>query len=595
MAHALDERAQEEALLTEQLAAQNLALKEAEQEREQALEAFQTLADHAPDVITRHDGATFRYLYANPAIEKATGIQAQAFVGKTYREVGLAEDLCNFFDQSLEQVVTSKQPSHITYQDHGRHYQSLLVPEEDMEHQLSSILVISHDVTDLQVAHQQTETAFQSLISVAQALVLGPEFTHQNGIEETAGREAIARRLLDVICSTMACESAIMAVLVPETEVIDTLVTCGLAPSVERELIEHVHDVPLSQHFEDTSVPESLHAGEVITLDVSQLPYRQRSPMDSLANSLLVPMRLGSTLIGLLTLYAKEPGYRFSDEQKSLAGAMGNLAALLIERERMFVAQEEAVARELAAQQTAQQMDAFLGIVSHELKTPITVIKGYLQLAERHLQHLQTQNMTSIEDDAKLVKSILSLLGRAQRQLGMQTRLANDLIDVSRIQAGRLELNMELQDLVQLVQEAVEDQRGLTPARQIALHATVQAVSVWADAGRVGQVITNYLTNALKYSEASQSVEVYVSLEGAMARVAVQDYGPGLTVEQQQHTWERFYRVPGIAVKSGSGVGLGLGLHICKQLIERQGGQVGVESTPGQGSTFWFTLPRVQT
>ncbi len=185
-------------------------------------------------------------------------------------------------------------------------------------------------------------------------------------------------------------------------------------------------------------------------------------------------------------------------------------------------------------------------------------------------------------------------MDRAQRQLGMQTRLANDLIDVSRIQSDRLELQVELRDLVQLVQEAVEDQRALTPARQIALHTTVQDIPVWADAGRVGQVITNYLTNALKYSEASQSVEVYMSLEGAMARVAVQDYGPGLTLEQQQHIWERFYRVPGIVVKSGSGVGLGLGLHICKQLIERQSGQVGVESTPAQGSTFWFTLPRIQ-
>ncbi len=131
--------------------------------------------------------------------------------------------------------------------------------------------------------------------------------------------------------------------------------------------------------------------------------------MDSLANSLLVPMRLGSTLIGLLTLYAKEPGYRFSDEQKSLAGAMGNLAALLIERERMFVAQEEAVARELAAQQTAQQMDTFLGIVSHELKSPITVIKGNLQLAARQLQLLRKQDIAHAEDSAKLVTSIEGL------------------------------------------------------------------------------------------------------------------------------------------------------------------------------------------
>jgi signal transduction histidine kinase len=261
-------------------------------------------------------------------------------------------------------------------------------------------------------------------------------------------------------------------------------------------------------------------------------------------------------------------------------------------QEAIYQAEQE---RTRAFQKARQQIDAFLGIVSHELKTPITSIKGNLYLAARQLQRLRTQDVAGTEEGEELVTTILAFLDRAQRQLGMQTRMVNDLIDVSRIQADRLELQVELYDLVQLVQEAVEDQRILAPTRQIDLHTSLQDVPVFADAGRVGQVLTNYLTNALKYSEASQPVEVHVSLEGAMARVAVQDRGPGLPLEQQQRIWERFYRVPGIVVKSGSGVGLGLGLHICKQLIERQGGQVGVESTPGRGSTFWFTLPRVQS
>ncbi len=105
------------------------------------------------------------------------------------------------------------------------------------------------------------------------------------------------------------------------------------------------------------------------------------------------------------------------------------------------------------------------------------------------------------------------------------------------------------------------------------------------------QVVNNYLSNALKYSEAARPVEVKVEIRDGVARVSVHDQGPGLSPEEQERIWERFYRVPGIQVQSGSGVGLGLGLHISRIIIERQGGSIGVESEQGKGSTFWFTLP----
>ena len=107
-------------------------------------------------------------------------------------------------------------------------------------------------------------------------------------------------------------------------------------------------------------------------------------------------------------------------------------------------------------------------------------------------------------------------------------------------------------------------------------------------------MIDNYLSNALKYSEADKPVLVRVEqAEPGQARVLVRDQGPGLPLAQQQTIWERFYRVPGVEVKSGSGIGLGLGLHISRTIIEQLGGHVGIESEPGQGSTFWFTLPLI--
>jgi len=120
---------------------------------------------------------------------------------------------------------------------------------------------------------------------------------------------------------------------------------------------------------------------------------------------------------------------------------------------------------------------------------------------------------------------------------------------------------------------------------------TAQAVPVIADADRIAQVVTNYLTNALKYSKEDRPIAVRLEVEREMAQVSVRDGGPGLSLSDKMHLFERFPRIKGTAVQSGSGVSLGLGLHICKAIVEAHGGRVGLESVPGRGSTFWFTLP----
>jgi signal transduction histidine kinase len=140
----------------------------------------------------------------------------------------------------------------------------------------------------------------------------------------------------------------------------------------------------------------------------------------------------------------------------------------------------------------------------------------------------------------------------------------------------------------------VEEARLAWPARTLTLEVPAGEVRVHADADRLGQVIANYLTNALKYSPPARPVAVRVQLEGAVVRVQVRDQGPGLTHEQQRDIWERYRRVPGVAVQDAphpAGGGLGLGLYISRAIIAEHGGAVGVGSRPGEGSTFWFALP----
>jgi signal transduction histidine kinase len=240
-----------------------------------------------------------------------------------------------------------------------------------------------------------------------------------------------------------------------------------------------------------------------------------------------------------------------------------------------------------------QRMQTFLGIASHELRTPLTSIRGNIQLARRRVETMLREQAGGDGGWTTRLESLNLLLERAERQVAFQNRLVGDLVDTSRIQAGKLELQIAPADLNELVREAVEEQRQLAPARTIHLHeAAASPLFALVDANRIRQVVTNYLTNALKYSGAEQAVTVRVEATDTEVRIAVRDRGVGLDEEEQARVWERFYRAPGVEVQSGSGTGLGLGLYICQTIIQEHGGRVGVESAKGQGSTFWLTLPR---
>lgn len=239
-----------------------------------------------------------------------------------------------------------------------------------------------------------------------------------------------------------------------------------------------------------------------------------------------------------------------------------------------------------------RQREAFISLVTHELKTPLTSLQGNIQLAQRRLTRLLSQAEQFTEEQQQTIESVLSMLSRSQHPLRVQQRLINDLLDFSHIQEGKMELHLATCNLVDLVVEMVQDHQAAHPARLITLDLPEEdPILVCVDRDRVQQVLSNYLTNALKFSPESEPVQVGITLEAEAARVWVQDHGPGLSAEQQRHIWQQFYQVPDTPVQNGWKPGLGLGLYICQQLIRRQQGTVGVQSQSGQGATFWFTLP----
>jgi PAS domain S-box-containing protein len=271
-----------------------------------------------------------------------------------------------------------------------------------------------------------------------------------------------------------------------------------------------------------------------------------------------------------------------------------------LERER-----ERALAHELAQRELNRRKDEFLSVMSHELRTPLSSLQGYIQLLARHFDAWRPQEHGA-SDFAHSMALARTALGYSEESLQRLARLANDLVDDARIRAGRLDLHLAPCDLGAIARAAVEKQRMLAPDRTIQLgppaarapDGPVPVIRVEADADRIAQVITNYLTNALKYSKRGRAVAVRIEVaddadgaDGARARVSVRDEGPGLSPADCRRVWERFPRIEGVAVQYGSGVSLGLGLSISKAIVEAHGGRVGVESAVGEGSTFWFTVP----
>ena len=224
-------------------------------------------------------------------------------------------------------------------------------------------------------------------------------------------------------------------------------------------------------------------------------------------------------------------------------------------------------------QELERQKDAFLGIASHELKTPVTSLRAYAQLLNRQF---------SKAGDEQAMK----MFGRMESQVNRLTRLMNQLLDATQMQKGTLSLQVTLFDMNALVQEVVEDVQQANRQHQIHVEGTV-STQVSGDRERLGRVLTNVLSNATKYSPDATSILVRLTADDDEVTLSVQDAGMGIPVEKQAFLFKRFYRANDAATVPG----LGLGLYISAEIIKQHGGRMWVESSEGAGSTFFMRFP----
>jgi two-component system sensor histidine kinase/response regulator len=247
----------------------------------------------------------------------------------------------------------------------------------------------------------------------------------------------------------------------------------------------------------------------------------------------------------------------------------------IYEQSQKLIEIQKALLEEIEFRKKAEnKKDEFISIASHELKTPLTSVKGYIQLLQRSVE----------KGDLVTVKKHLQ---KAQVQLNKLNELIAELLDISKIESGKLKFNKKEFFIDDLLDSVIEVIKQSNPDFEIFKEGSCKR-EVFADEMRIEQVIINFLTNAIKYSPGTNEVRIIVKVVDERLYLGVKDYGIGIASDQQKLVFDKFFRVEETAIHFQ---GLGIGLYISAEIIKRHGGEIGVKSTPEAGSEFYFIIP----
>ena len=307
------------------------------------------------------------------------------------------------------------------------------------------------------------------------------------------------------------------------------------------------------------------------------------------------PMIYEGRVIGVLTAYTSRGAVHFTDEFVELFAALANQLAMAAINAQLYAevqayshAMEDKVERRTAELQKANarllELDRlksdFLSTVSHELRTPLTSIRSFSEILLRY----------DVDDAEKRKKFVAIIHDEAERL----TRMINDLLDLSKIEAGRLELFPKSLELESVFARSVGTTQPLSAEKGITLISAVEPglTTVYADADRLHQVLTNLISNSVKFSPEGGTIWLSGALKGDFALISVQDEGPGIPPDRLEQVFERYHQVRD--PQKSHPLGTGLGLTISREIVEKMGGNIWVESTFGDGAVFYFTVPLLE-
>lgn len=310
--------------------------------------------------------------------------------------------------------------------------------------------------------------------------------------------------------------------------------------------------------------------------DSATRAYLQSKKADTI---LVIPLSVKGEAIGIIELISRHQERQYTPEQLNLGLTLANAAAVALENARLYEMQRETAERLLEVDTIKTQ---FLANMSHELRTPLNSIIGFSRVIMKGIDGpitpLQEQDLSAIYNSGQHLLSLIT-----------------DILDLSKIEAGKMELAVEEFDLSDLIHSVMPTAAGLTKEKSVELQRAIQPdlPMIIGDRTRIRQVLINLLANAAKFTEQGFiriSAHLQKNRQGIREiYVSVTDSGPGITTDDQEKLFKPFSQVDASPTRKTGGTGLGL--SISRHLVEMHGGQIGVESTSGEGSTFYFTIP----
>jgi PAS domain S-box-containing protein len=538
---------------------------------------LRTIIDSTLDWIYIRD-SDHHYRLVNKSYAESLKLTPQDVIGKDDLELGFSEETVHgnpekgiaglwADDQEVMQSgqikIVPEEPSILEGRE--RFISTVKVPLKDISGQVWGVLGFVHDITDIKKAEDALRRQNEYLAASTEIARL---------VSSTLDLDIIFNRTVNLIRDRLGFYH--VAIFIVEETGFNSLLREATGDA-GREMKERGHSLAVGSKSIVGQVSEN--GEQVIVNDVGLDPTHKPNPLlpDTKAEA-GIPLRIGSRVIGVLDLQATMPN-AFTENDLAVLQTLADQVAIAIDNARSYDLAQQAVKEMRELDQLKSQ---FLANMSHELRTPLNSIIGFsrviLKGIDGPISELQQQDLMAIYNSGQ------HLLG-----------LINDVLDLSRIEAGKMELTFDDVNIGDLIKSTMSTLTGLVKDKPVKI---VQEVAedipiVRADPMRVRQVLINLFSNASKFTDEG-AITVRAKMRKGLAGqqelwIGVTDTGPGISAEDQKKLFQAFSQVDSSPTRKTGGSGLGL--SICHHLIQMHGGQIGVDSEVGKGSTFYFTLP----
>lgn len=543
---------------------------------------LQSLIDHAPAIILAKD-LDGRYLIVNRRLATMLGCEPSEVVGRTVQDL-FPPAIAAAMSANDQEVLRTGLPLEVEESlpvDGELHTQlAVLFPIVDAAGATTAVGLVAPDITErtrIELALRQAlENERAARVASERAAVRIARLQALTAaLSEARTPAQVAEVVIAHVRADLGASSSTVRLADPAQHTLDLLMSEGLPP----ELLARWAQTPLETSTPITTVAQT---GEPLFFESREaLSTDYPSVVDVAASlgieaSAIVPLRVEGRTIGSLSLTFSEPR-SFDLDDRSFVAALAGLSAQAIERARLYTAAQEAV----------EARDTFLAVASHDLRAPLTVLLGQVQLLERQAARLG--------QDVQIGHRAQQIAEQARRL----SRMMDMLLDLARIQVGKLTIDVAPLDLAQLalrvvaeMQLTVADPVSVTSRHTIVVTGADEPLPVQGDGLRLEQVLCNLIDNAIKYSPSGGPVYVQLSREAGQAQVAVIDEGIGISPVALPHLFSRYYRAPRQAAHSIRG--LGIGLYVVREIVTLHHGEVLVTSVEGVGSTFTVVLPLLE-